>query len=258
MILFTDGYLGLDDRQPLKNPRIAHHTLSFGATYSASGTVSGYPAINLQDPMTLNRWRADSSPTSLTATFDSSTISYVAMAAHNLDGVEVGLEVNGVSVYSYTPSDNRPIIIIFEEVDATSIELTFTHSKSFIELGVLYFGKILDMPRPIYGGHTPAVLNRNTVTKPRRSESGQFLSKTIVRKGYSADVSLRHLEPDFYRDRFDEFVMDARLQPFFFAWRPGDYPGEVVYGWSNDDIAPSNMGIRGLMEVSFSMECFDE
>ncbi len=58
----------------------------------------------------------------------------------------------------------------------------------------------------------------------------------------------------WYRDWFDPFVEAARRYPFFIAWNPLRFPDEVLYGWCNEDIQPTNQGRRDFMSVGFSVE----
>jgi len=66
------------------------------------------------------------------------------------------------------------------------------------------------------------------------------------------------LDAQWYRDNFDPFVVAARAAPFFFAWRNHEFPREVGFCWTTDDIRPQNMGVRNLMAVEFNMEGFSD
>ena len=85
-------------------------------------------------------------------------------------------------------------------------------------------------------------------------EGGQWLGRSIIRKGVTTSYQWRHLKAAWYRQYFDPFVKSARTTPFFIAWRPETYPNEVAYAWAKSDIRPSNMGIRDFMEVTLSVE----
>ena len=132
--------------------------------------------------------------------------------------------------------------------------ITLTGDGDLGKIAVINIGEILLVQRSIHGGHAPAVLNRDTEMFQNLSDGGQFLGQYVKRRGVNGNVNLRHLEPGWYRNNFDTFVKAAREFPYFFAWRPVDFPLEVAYGWTKNDIRPSNMSIRGLMQVDFAFK----
>jgi hypothetical protein len=245
--------------------RIGYANYGRTGTWTASSQESVDFAVSaLNNEMTLRRWRAATADTTpeLDCNFGSAqAISYVGIAAHNLAGKLVTLsyyydaEESWEVLKAFTPADNEAIMVLFAAVTTQYIKIGVAGT---CEIGVVYAGPVLAMARPFYAGHSPAKLSRNTTVLPRQSESGQFLSRTITRRGYVGQYSWRHLSAAWYRANFDPFVAAATERPFFLAWNPGGASADVVYGWTNDDIKPANMGIRDYMEVGFSMGCFRE
>lgn len=90
------------------------------------------------------------------------------------------------------------------------------------------------------------------------SESGQWLGRSIMRQGNDTQFSWRHLDPDWYRQRFAPFAERAKKYPFFIKWRPDLYDN-AVYAHTTDDISPSNMGGgHNLMTVSMNVRGHDD
>jgi hypothetical protein len=118
-------------------------------------------------------------------------------------------------------------------------------------------GRILTMQRSIYGGHAPITMSRETVLHQSLSRGGQFLGQGIRRVGLVGQASFRYLTPAWVRSDFDPFVRAARQYPFFWSWKPGDYPDEVAYAWCGEDIRPSNQGVREFMQVGWAMSGYD-
>jgi hypothetical protein len=114
------------------------------------------------------------------------------------------------------------------------------------------------MQRPLFGGHRPINLSAKTVYETNTSDSGNFLGRNIVRSGLQSAYQWKYLEDTWMRDYFGDFRQAARTTPFFIAWRPADYPTEVVFGWSPDDIAPENMGAGAYMSVGFSVTAYGD
>ena len=220
-------------------------------------------------PNTYERYPVQSGATSVR--FQLSTpaeINYFALAAHNLgthDGgvaiaVKYATSIGGAltSVYSSTLTNDNALMVLLsglEGVNVAEIGLSFNTSSFGAELGVFYVGTTLEMQRSIYGGHSPADLSQKTTYQSTMSESGQFLGRTVTRRGSETSFSWRHLSPDWYRDNFQPFVESAVTKPFFIQWKPSLYPEETAYGFTTGDIKPSNMGGgNDLMAVSFNFK----
>lgn len=243
--------------ESLRKPRIGWqtYTLDLSPTdVTASSEATGSPADAVLRPDTAERWEPTAADASLTINLGATrTVSYVGIAAHTLGSVGTSVTVLGETI---SPSGDEPILLLTTEQSVSSITLDLTGDPA--QVGVVYVGEILEMMRPVYGGHSPGPLSRDTTMKRSLSRGGQFLGQQIRRKGYSTGFSFNNLDPDWYRDSFDPFVEHARRYPYFVAWRPTRYPEEVMYGWTQDDIQPSNSGTRDLVDVSFDVRGFDE
>lgn len=236
---------------------IGFNNVLITATIS-SGTTNPNKALT---PNTWERWRPTAA--NLTAKFQmgdvDTDINYIAIAAHNLIGETLLLSTAATEggtltdVESITFTNNDPIMITFDTRTVREVAIQSTYSV-VKEIGVVYAGKTLDMPRAIYGGHSPITLSARTDYQSVESETGQSLGLTIIRQGLETNYSWRFLEPDFYRESFLPFVISARTIPFFIKWRPDFFPDEVAYGRPTGDIIPDNMGGgHKLMSVSFTM-----
>jgi len=187
-------------------------------------------------------------------------IDYIAIAAHTFSGETIDIQtaetIGGATTHVETvsPVTNGAIMINFDPVTVEEIILTGTLSES-VEMGVIRAGPALQMPRNIYGGHSPASLSQKTKYQSVRSESGNFLSRNIVRQGLETEFNWQNLDVDWYRQSFQPFVLAARLQPFFIKWRPDHHANEVIYAETSGDISPSNQGGGNrLINVSLSVK----
>lgn len=261
--------------RPLTYPRIGYQTWARDLGLGASSvTVSSEDADGPRDaplrPDTAEYWL----PTALPATWvldlgSGQTIDYVGIAGHTIGskGCTVKVETSDGSLagspseqvwttfaQEVLPADDAPLLFLAEGVSARYVRIRLTGPGAAPRLAVIYAGKVLAMQRPIYGGHTPITLSRNTTLRQTLSRGGQFIGQTFERHGVQTSASFRHLDADWVRESFDPFVKEARKYPYFFAWRPGTWPLEVGYVWTDKDIAPSNMGMRDLMQVSWPMQ----
>lgn len=255
-----------DLTQPLTHPRIGYQTITRlpGVVVTATA-ANGFAFDGPLRPDTYERWK----PTAVPANWQidalaAQDVDYVGIAAHTLgtSGCEFIMQYSSDAVTwtdfgeSMIVANNAPVMILADEVSARYWRLRIL-SGAAPEVGVVYIGKALALQRRIYGGHTPITLSRETMIRPQKSEGGQFLAKTIIRRGVKTSASILHITPDWYRDNFDPFVLSARQYPYFWAWYPSRFPKEVGYVWTGDDIAPSNMGTgKGWMQVDWNMEGF--
>ena len=246
---------------PFTNARIGHHTITRDGTLTASTDQTGSPAYAAGLPNTYESWIPNEVPAWIQVDHGSSIVcDYIGIAAHDIGTTGANIAVqyssDGISwsdaVTSTAFTDDTPIMIFFDEINARYWRLYITGAIPTI--GVWYVGKALAMQRAVYGGHSPITLSRNNTVRANTSEGGQFLGRYIVRSSVETTAKFQHLTASWYRSYFDKFVLSARQYPFFFAWRPTDYPREVAYAWTTGDIRPANMGIGDLMEVSFNMK----
>lgn len=240
---------------PLNHARIGYDNMLTDT--SAVNDPTG--ALNLLSPATYDRWRPGSNSLVL-LTGDAQECNYIGIAAHNLfsDGASLAIRVsNGgasfIYVYQQAPTSDGAIFIRFDTAVYDRVEINITGSTN-PEIGVVFMGLELEMMRPIFSGHRPSILSATDKTTPQMSDGGQFLGKQIVRQGYATSADFQHLTDEWYRDKFQPFVEHAKTRPYFWAWNLLESPDDVVYGWTNDNISPSYMGIRNWLEVSFSIE----
>jgi hypothetical protein len=256
---------GYSPDPPLTHARIGWRNIVRRGNISGTAGLTGFPLTALGNSLTYERYRPSTSVLA-TITVDAGSpveVDYVGIAAHTLQGKSFLLRSSNDNV-SFTgqilvqvdSDDSSDIMALIEPVTARYWQIQFLYSISPF-IGALFVGKSLGMQRQIYGGHTPITLSRSTTILPNVSDTGQWVGRSIIRSGYSSRYEWRHLKPDWYRANFDPFVEHARRNPFFIAWRPQEYPAEVVYGWTPGDIVPVNMVQRDFMSVGLDVEGYD-
>jgi len=240
---------------PTDNPSGA--LIGYTNLLTASTTSAAEKALT---PNTYERYEPSSG--ALTVKFQTSAeadVNFIGIAAHALSGesvlVQTAATVGGAltTVDEITFSDNSPIMLNFDTRTIREVALIVTLSAAS-EIGVIYAGLALQMPRDIYGGHTPVDLAAKTGFQATQSESGQILGKTIIKQGLETSFNWKLLDDQFIRNDFKLFIISARTAPFFIKWRPDFYSNAVAYGEVNHDIKPQNMGGgHRFMSVGFTM-----
>jgi hypothetical protein len=272
MIVYSSGFATAEAAasRPLTHARIGYQTWlrdldATAITASTENTLG--PKDGPLRPDTFEFWE----PTALPATWEidlgtSRDVDYAGIAAHTLGSsgcaIKVETSVGDVAgspleqvwnliASEIAPGNDAPLLFLDSSRVTRYVRLTITGGATMPRIASIYAGEVLAMQRPLYGGHTPITLSRETVLHRSLSRGGQFLGQGFRRHGLVGQASFRHLTAAWYRETFDPFVQSARRFPYFFAWRPSAFPEEVAYAWTDEDIRPSNMGIRSFMQVAW-------
>lgn len=251
------------------NPLIGWRNIVTVDNVTASGGEDpDYPAVNLANPSTAigQSWVSGSDATQyltvLTGEVDD--IDYLAVARHNFGSEQIVVSVEGrdSAIASFSElvgetllADDSPVLFRFEPQGLYEVRLKMQPPGSPAPLpaaAVLYVGKLLILQRRIYVGHTPIPFGRRIQMTNGRSESGNFLGQIITGEFRDSAVTMQNLTPAWYREELDPFI--AERPPFFFAWRPGDYPAEVGYAWITSEPKPVNQRSNGMMQIDWQMD----
>lgn len=237
-------------------PRIGYENLAVSVAGSSSAT--GFPAAAVLNPMTYERWRPTVAPANMIIDLGAiKEIDYVALL-HELQGATLSIYHRQGSSGDWTTichelviTDNTPSMFVFEPVNARYISIVINQIR---EINVVYVGKVLTIETYITGSHAPGMLSRKTDIRSNRSETGQFLGRSVMPMGYETSYAFDFLPAQWVRDKLDPFVEFATKRPFFIAAEVDRFPEEVLYGWCNRDIHPSYTGALDYMSVSFQVE----
>lgn len=256
-IVFESGYSLPASDYPLTHARILHSGVWLsGGTASASSTDADYYVDGPANSLTYERWR----PTSVTANWaydhgSVATCDCACIAAHTAgtDGSTLRLDYYDGSTWqaiaSVSPTDDMPVMFIFDPVSASQWRIVVT--GAVCEIGVVKFGTAMQMPRPIYGGHSPLQMSREMTLRTNYSETGEMLGRSVQRTMLSGSFSWSNLPAQWVRETWRPF-QTALAEPFFIAWRPSSF-SEVAYCTSDSIPVPSNQGTRDLMSVEMSV-----
>lgn len=251
---------GFNPAMPLTHSRIGYNTFTATGTASASSAQTLFPANSVLNSLTYEYWRATTLPASITIDAGSSKVAnYFGIASHTLGTsactITIASSPDGITyttIDTLAPTDDSPIMFLFANVTARYWRLSIS-GGAVPSVGVIYVGPVLEMMRPCFAGVSPINLSRVTVIRPNKSEGGQWIGRSVIRSGFSMTATYNNLGGSWYRTYFDPFVVSAISSPFFYAWRPLDYPDGIGYVSVDKDIAPKTSGVRDLMSVGFAM-----
>lgn len=217
---------------------------------TTSYTGDGVSGVNLYEA-----WLSEAAATWEYAHTKSSSCDYICIGAHTLgsDGATFKVQYHNGSTWAdlcaaQSPTDDSPIYAIFAPVTASRFRLNISSFAKSPKVGIFKAGLSLQMERPIYGGHVPLVMSRQTTLRSNYSETGEFLGRTKQRVQLTSSFSWQHLSATWVRANWPGFQTAIETEPFFIAWRPGTFTDA---GLCQVDAtpAPTNMGIRDLMSV---------
>ena len=251
------------------NPIIGYRNLVTTANLSSTTQDPNYPTTNLGNPSTSLKWVGNASPPAdeyvTVAVNTAEEIDYVGIARHNFGTAQITVSVEGLVdaealpevwdeiVEETIPANDQPLILRFAPAAYASIRIRLQPGTAAPTAAVVNVGKLLVLQRRIYVGHTPINYGRSSKVVNAKSENGGFLGRIVLNEAVTTSVELQNLTPDWYRTYFDPFVTAAREKPFFWAWRPRDYPAECGFAWLTNDPTPNNQRPNGMMQVSFEM-----
>ena len=259
-VVFEAGYTLPGADEPLTHARIAHsgNWLS-GGTVTASTTATDFFAAAPNNSLTYEKWQPTASPATWEYDHGSAVeTDYCVIGAHNLGAVSATVNVQAeiaavwTTLVSVSPTTDEPIFAIFEPRTQQAWRLSITYAGTAPTIGVIKFGKAMQMQRTIYGGHSPLDMARQTVLRSTYSETGEFLGRTKQRTYNQTSFGFDNLTAQWVRDNWRPFQRAMEAEPFFIAWRPATWP-EVGLCQVDSVPVPSNAGVRDLMSVDMNV-----
>lgn len=239
-----------------KDPRIAFKNLASSAT-TVTASHDTTNKVNAYDGMTTLKWRPANATPSLQ--FDGSfvDVDYIALAGVNWNSAGCSLVVKdsgGATLTSVSGlKDNQPVLLIITKATQSRIKFEFTCTNTLLEVGEVYFGESLLLPRNVSVGYQPGRWTNNDIITMSMTEANQFGPSVIRARGTTERFKINFVPTSFMETTFKTFIDDAKGVPIFFLWNKNN-KDQAVYGqW--DVSAPTfesslfssiNMTIRGV------------
>lgn len=224
------------------NPYIGwKNQVAFG-NVSADSSATGYPASNLANASTTNRWVSGSTAEQLiTVAGVIDDVDYVAIAGHNFGSAGVSLSIEGQTsesapdfevLASIDPATDAPLLIRIPKAPYISLQIRLTPVDVAPFASVLFVGELIIVPTGISPGYTPLEHGRDVDLVGGRAESDEYLGNIVVGSSLSSSTPFRLLPPIWYEAEMRPFIRAANFgEAFFFAWSPVLRPNDVGYCW---------------------------
>jgi len=244
-------------------PAVGWRNVVTAGSIVADTQEANFPASNLANPATHLEWRAaDDSEQYLTVTTnETDDIDYVGIAKHNFGSAEIPVSVEAYDGANWNEiveevmlADDGPVILRFEAQSIGQLRIRLQAGSDNPRAAVVYVGKLLDLERKVYVGHTPLPDGIEAEIANGRSESGNFLGRIVLGEWRASPVPLSLISPAWFREHMRPFLKAANETPFFFAWRPASYPYETGYAWFTGSVPkPAPAGPSNLIAMDWQL-----
>jgi len=188
-------------------------------------TVDDATKQSLFDGMTSIKW----APLLL-----SSSVEYWQTAGCKLtirSGGSLGTIIHQMASYT----DNQPAIIFLDPVNYTNLFFQFDCFQDSLEVGEIYFGQSIILPRSVSVGYQPARWRNNDEIISSKVEKNYSFGSIIKSRDQTERFNLEFLDINFLETVFKTFMRDAEGLPIFFIWDTLN-DRHVVFGkWSAND-----------------------
>ena len=218
--------------------------LQAGAVVAANAEDSGFPGSNAASWVTTGGgWQATGAgDKTLTATLLSAANgnSY-GIHKHNIGtlGLTVKLQssANGSSWTDVTGSEKTPgddATIFFVATAPVSAKFWRIHIAGLaagetLTIGQAFIGNALLVFSPPETGWTPPNVAIENEFINNRSEGGDFMGRTLIRKGSKTQFTVGIADAGWIRTDWLPFMLEAEKHPFYHAWDTVSFPSEVAY-----------------------------
>jgi len=239
-------------------PRIAWKNYLIGATAVTNDANSAF-ARNALTLSTWDKFTAAASSVEMIITLPTaSPCDYIALAGLNSDvsvlvALSVGAPFTTVGIFSLANRGRSTAELCeFPQRTIAQIKLILTNAAQPTVANVMA-GLVTVVMRPTYSGVSPLSLSSKTKRQFQISDSGQFVGNRVIAQGVEHTASFRHLTDQWYRAEMDDFAVQAQTRPFYYSWNPEEDPHGVIYAHATEDLIPTKMGIKDMLQLDIKM-----
>jgi hypothetical protein len=244
------------------NGVIGRHNLVTTANISSDTEATGFGVTNLANPLTNLLWRGSAAAEELVTMTDTGDVGvdYAAVARHNFGSAGIAVSVETTAdgttwaevVAPVIPPDDSPLLLRFAKAAVLGVRLRLAAGSAAPEAAVLYVGALTVVEKRHWVGVSPVTFARVPNIVTGQSVNGQFTGSIEVGGTLRTRLSLTLMTPEWYRAELDALFRSPR-RPFFWWWRPGEYPHEGGYAVVLGNPVPVNALVNRLMAIDIDI-----
>ncbi|WP_424967340.1 hypothetical protein [Dinoroseobacter sp. S375] len=265
-VIYTNWTQGA--KQPQTHARLLHsgNEASKVGVYDISGTEDGYFAEGPDGPETFEAWKPNSDTGRWGRMWSAlRSVDCVCIAGHNLGStgttIRLDASTDGSTWAQFQPEqvieDDSPIFWMFDLSTLRGLRILVQAGTERPTIGVVQFGRSMELEQPIFSGVTPSRYSRSTTYNTTFSQSGKILARDVERANLSGTLSFPHLTPEWIDSDGRDAILSLEQGPFFLAWRPDGTKttsiyDDVIYGMATETPKVTTMGVLDLLQMSVS------
>lgn len=229
------------------NHRIACANLAAGVTPVVTSETSGYEAANALTWLTSQQWLAANSATQYFQLDLGAAVGIdcFGLHKHNLGDVGGSLLVqystsslggSFTTLFSITPGGvssggNRTLFrVASAQVTARYWQFVFSGHNGAPRAGQIFLGATTQLPGVDHPFLVPR-LNRETDMLNNVSEGGEFIGRSVLRRGYKSGFKLGKVQETWARQYWDPLAALMEVSPFYWSWDATRYPDDAYFCW---------------------------
>lgn len=241
---------------------------------SASGSNAGV----IWSPDTYTYWESDpvGSSEGIYINFNNESgtpVDYAGIVGHNFYSGSFAYQwqhsFDGVEWMNLTQLrntiDDGAVMDYFNSTLATNLRLYIVGLSGPARIAHIRIGRILRLERKMYVGISPFRLNKRVEKLVTVSDNGKYLGGVAKSTVNLYTINQPDNSPAFVRNEIDDFLDHCEFigpdwnngpeGSFFGAWRPDEYPDEVLYCHPPEQIQrPVNQRTNGMMQWTIGGE----
>lgn len=136
------------------------------------------------------------------------------------------------------PGDDKAIFFIGTAISQKywRLHIAGLAATETLIIGHAFISNSLQMWQAPGSGWTPPNFAKNDDLISSRSDGGEFLGRSLIRKGNKTSFRLVSVNEDWVRTNWED-VMDAvQEHPFYYAWDSSAHPDEVAYCYTESRV----------------------
>lgn len=236
-----------------------------GVVLAANVEDVGQPGSNAADWLTYSGgWQATGAgDKTLTATLTiAENANSMGIYKHNLGtlGLTAKLQYssdgstwNDLTGTEISPADDTAIFMVAAAPVSAQfwrIHIAGLASAETLIIGQAYVGDSMQVFSPPESGFTPPNMGLANKYITSRSDGGDFLGRSLIRKGYESAFNIQNVAASWVRSDWMPFLLEAEKHPFYYSWDSLSHPTEVAFCYVGKKIAPPKYQSSLLFGIS--------
>lgn len=214
-------------------PRIAYVNSVVGATLLADDNNADIEYV--RDGLTTLKWRPGVTDSGIRVGEAFTGMDYAALVGVNWASAGASLSItnNGSEIAAVSGlRDNQPVFFAFDAFNAGIIRFEFSCTNTTLEVGEIYLGQSITLPRNVSTGYQPGRWSNNDETSFSRTVANQFGPSTTQVRGSEERFKINFVTEAFLNTTYAPFVRNATGKPIFFLWNKANADQCVFGHWT--------------------------